>query len=317
MLVAVLLCSLQVHANITFKFAARTIEEGDLKTRMENNISALMSEINRAGSNGDSLNLSGISMEQPAKDRLKALWNDSPFVFEKSTIISKCVQDFQGYQVRAIPVTMKPQNSSYDQTLNRELTISLNKNGEITGVRPTWEKDEDVNKILTTTGAGGIMETRMRREMLKWIEDLKSLYAEKNVDALEEIFSSAISVPYYKTVQDSTTIEGIDSIGTQVYYNKQTAQNYISQLRSMFVRKKPIDVEFDHISVMKHWARPNIYGVIIHQSLQTDGYNIAGWLFTLWDFNNPEKPKIHVTTWQTDEEVAKDGVFTLEDFFIP
>lgn len=174
------------EAQIKFKFAANSIDASALKIRMENNISDLLTEIDRAGSNGITLNLSGISMEQGAKERLIALWDACRFVCDKSTNISKCLHDFQGYQVRAIPITMKPQDSSYDQSLNRELTVSLNRNGVITGVRPAWELNEDINKILTTTGTGGVMETRMRRELLKWVEDFRCYYNERNIAALEK-----------------------------------------------------------------------------------------------------------------------------------
>ena len=69
--------------------------------------------------------------------------------------------------------------------------------------------------------------------------------------------------------------------------------------------------------MIKHGAKPNIYGVILHQDWKTSTYMDDGWLFLLWDFNDPEKPQIHVRTWQSEQVVAKDGLFSLDDFFIP
>lgn len=317
-LVMGLLCCFSSMANVTFRFAANSIDAGSLKTRMENNISALLTEINRAGSNGTSLNLSGINMEDEAKVRLRALWDDSRFVCDKPTNISKCLHDCQGYQVRAIPITMKPQNSSYDQSLNRELTISLNKYGKITGVRPAWELNEDVNKILATTGAGGVMETRMRRELLKWVEDFRCYYNERNIDALDKIYSEdALIITGSVITKRSNTGDGAVRYDQKIHYNVQDKPTYIARLRKTFDSKKYLHVEFDHISVMKHSAKPNIYGVTLHQIWKSTGYNDDGWLFLLWDFNNPEEPQIHVRTWQPEQAVAQDGVFTLDDFFIP
>ena len=76
-------------------------------------------------------------------------------------------------------------------------------------------------------------------------------------------------------------------------------------------------MKFDHISLMRHSSKENIYGVTLHQTWQTSGYSDEGWLFLLWDFSDPEHPQIHVRTWQPDQLAAKDGVFALDDFFIP
>lgn len=313
-----LLCSITCQANVTFNFAANSIDAGVLKTRMENNISALLTEINRAGSNATSLNLSGINMEKEAKERLIDLWNASRFVCDKTTNISKCLHDFQGYQVREIPITMKPYDSSYDQSLDRELAVSLNKNGIITGVRLVWELNEDVKKILNTTGTGGVMELRMRRELLKWVEDFRCYYIEKNIAALEKIYSEdALIITGSVITQRRNIGEGAVRYEKKVNYKVQDKATYLTRLKGQFNANKYINVEFDHISVVKHGAKPNIYGVTLHQKWQTSSYNDDGWLFLLWDFNDPGKPQIHVRTWQANEIAAKDGVFTLDDFFIP
>jgi len=319
MCAAAMLACLTVCANVTFKFAAGTIDAGSRKTRMENSISALLTEINRAGLSGTDLNLSGISMEPEAKSRLIAFWNESAhFVCDKSSNISKCLNDFQGYQVRAIPITMKPVDATYDGSINRELTISLNKSGKISGVRPAWELQEDVSKILTTTGTGGVLEVRMRRELLKWIEDFRCYYNEKNIAALEKVYSEdALIITGSVVTRRRNAGDGAVRYEQKVNYKVQDKATYLTNLKRQFATKKYIKVDFDHISVMKHGAKQNIYGVTLHQTWRTNTYHDEGWLFLLWDFNDPENPQIHVRTWQPDQVVAKDGVFTLDDFFIP
>lgn len=316
-LLIMLLCGFTCHAGVTFKFSAGTIDDGPLKTRMENNISALLTEIDRAGNSGTALNLSNISMESGAKARLNALWNEAAhFICDKQTNISKCLNDFQGYQVRAIPITMKPVDSSYDQSLNRELTISLNKSGVITGVRPAWELQEDVSKILFSSG--GVADTRQRREILKWVEDFRCYYNERNLKALNQIYSDdALIITGSVVTQRKTQGDMGVRLEQKVKYTVQSKEQYISKLSQIFQNTRRINVEFDHISVVMHGAKPNIYGVTLHQKWQTNTYSDEGWLFLLWDFNDPEKPQIHVRTWQPEQIVAKDGVFTLDDFFIP
>lgn len=303
-------------AQVTFKFSAGTIDAGTLKNKMENNISALLTEINRAGNARSSLNLSSINMEQAAKTRLTALWEDARFVCDKSSNISKCLNDFQGYQVRAIPITMKPIDSSYNGSLSRELTISLNKNGVITGVRPAWELQEDVSKIMFSPG--GVADTRQRREILKWVEDFRCYYNEKNLKALNQVYSDdALIITGSVVTQRSNHGDMGVRLEQKVNYTVQSKEQYINKLSRIFNNNRRVNVEFDHISVVMHGAKPNIYGVTLHQKWQTSSYSDEGWLFLLWDFNDPEKPQIHVRTWQPDQVVAKDGVFTLDDFFIP
>lgn len=316
LLIYIMMCGFVCNAQVTFKFAAGTIDAGPLKNKMETNISALLSEINRAANAHSNLNLSSINMEAAAKTRLTALWEDARFVCDKSSNISKCLNDFQGYQVRAIPITMKPTDESYGGSLNRELTISINKSGVITGVRPAWEIQEDVSTILTNQG--GVTDTRQRREILKWVEDFRCYYNEKNIKALNQIYSEdALIITGSVVTQRSNHGDGGVRLDQKVNYTVQTKEQYIKKLSGIFKRNSRINVEFDHISVVRHGAKANIYGVTLHQKWQTGSYSDEGWLFLLWDFNDPEQPQIHVRTWQPDQIAASDGVFTLDDFFIP
>lgn len=314
-LVMALIWGIDCSAQVTFKFSAGTIDAGSLKTKMENNISALLTEIDRAGKAGSDLNLSQINMEPAAKTRLSALWEDARFVCDKSSNISKCLNDFQGYQVRAIPITMKPLDSSYEGSLSRELTISLSKAGVITGVRPAWELQEDVSKIMFSPG--GVADTRQRREILKWVEDFRCYYNEKNLQALNQIYSDdALIITGSVVTQRANKGDGV-RLEQNVKYTVQSKEQYINKLSRIFKNNRRVNVEFDHISVVMHGAKKNIYGVTLHQKWQTSSYSDEGWLFLLWDFNDPEQPQIHVRTWQPDQVVANDGVFTLDDFFIP
>ncbi len=313
----VMLCAPDCLAQVTFKFSAGTIGAGALKNKMESNISALLSEINRAGTSGTALNLSQINMETEAKNRLQALWNDSRFVCDKPSNISKCLNDFQGYQVRAIPITMKPADSSYDGKLNRELTVSLNKNGVITGVRPAWELQEDVSSIMFSPG--GVSDEAQRREILKWVEDFRCYYNERNLKALKQIYSDdALIITGSVVTRRSSQGDRGAHLTQDVIYKVQSKEEYLDNLdKKVFRNNRRLNVEFDHISVVMHGAKNNIYGVTLHQKWQSGTYHDEGWLFLLWDFQDPTAPQIHVRTWQPDQAVARDGVFTLDDFFIP
>ena len=137
--------SFSAMANVSFKFKANTIDNGALKNTMERQISAVLSAVN-ATAPGGAIDYTGIDIEEGARVRLDALFSNVPFSVDKQLNISACLHDMQGYQVRGINVTMKPQDASYDQSLNRQLTVSLNRSGVITGVRLAMESQEDMDK---------------------------------------------------------------------------------------------------------------------------------------------------------------------------
>lgn len=301
---------------VTFKFDPRSIKAGTLKTQMESNISKLLTAINTAGTTGSALNLTGVNIEPAAKTRFEAFWKDMHFTVNEPTIVTNCLNDYQGYQVRKIRITMKPQDPGYNESVDRELTISLNKSGVITGVRPAWQVQEDVSKMLESSG--GVTDTRQRLEILKWVEDFRNYYNERNLNALKQVYSDdALIITGSVVKQRKNSGDGAVKIENMVKYVVQSKSEYMTKLQRIFRNNKYIDVKFDHISVVSSGSKKNIYGVTLHQTWKTSGYSDEGWLFLLWDFNDPEHPQIHVRTWQPDQVVAQHGKFDLDDFFIP
>ena len=307
---------LMLSAQVTFKFSANSINQGPLKTKMEQNISALLSEMTKAGNSNGYLDLNSIDMEPEAKSRFQALWEDAAFVCVDNANVKRCLEDYQGYQVRNIPVRVIPKDNNYDESLDRELTISLNKAGTITGVRLAWEMQQDVESMLQ--GSSSVSDVRQRREILKWVEDFRSYYNEKNIKSLNQIFSDdALIITGSIVTQRKRSGDMGVQVEQQVKYKVQNKEEYLSNLSRVFRNNAKINVSFDHISVMRHGAKPNIYGVTLHQTWKSGTYHDEGWLFLLWDFNDPDHPQIHVRTWQPEQIAAQDGLFTLDDFFIP
>ena len=66
---------------------------------------------------------------------------------------------------------------------------------------------------------------------------------------------------------------------------------------------------------MRHHKIPEIYGVKLKQKWQSDSYSDTGYLFLMIDFINPDKPLIHVRTWQP-EKFPDGSVISLGDFEI-
>ena len=311
----IVLSVLSASSAISIRISPQTISDADLRQRMEHNVTALMNEIDAAGRLSRQLNISSLDMESGARSRLTALWGNIHFICEKPTILSPCLKDVNGYQLRVIPITVKPIHDSFKQSLNRELTISFSKTGTITGVRPAMESHENVRSVLGNGGA--VTDLAQRREILKFIEDYLSFYIEKDLRSLDMIFSegSLILADSGLNVLENDYSEYRHT--DKIVYKKHDNRQYISNLNKIFQRSKNLNVELDTIIVERHTSRPNIYGLTMHQKLSASTYSDSGWMFMLWDFNEPATPQIRMRSWQSGDLITTDEVLTLDNICLP
>lgn len=67
--------------------------------------------------------------------------------------------------------------------------------------------------------------------------------------------------------------------------------------------------------ISSHVAKPHIYGMTV--GFNNSNSEIIGFSFLLLDLNDPNIIQNHISTYQTNQDVEKNGVFTLDDFFMP
>lgn len=306
----VLTAQINAPSSVHFQFQPGSISVGSLKDNMERSTCCLLTEINQACITKRSLNLHGITLEDGARKNLTSLWENIHFFCEDDESIEPCLSDAQGYQVRSIPVTIIPLSDDFEGSLNRELTISFNRSGSITGVRMALENNQ-VSNIMKQGSA--VTDTRRRLEILKFVEDFRCYYNEKNLAALEKVYSDDALIITGSVIKNKET-----GLVPTVKYRKQDKQQYMQSLKGIFARNKYIDIKFSKISVVRHGSKPDFYGVTLQQDWNTSTYSDKGWLFLLWDFRDEQHPVIHVRTWQPDQAIQTEtDVFSLDDFFIP
>ena len=309
-------------AQVTFKFS-EGIYNQTLKVQVERNVSALLTEINQAEEGGrEILDLSSVRIDKNACNGLASLWKNIHFCCEWKHNVQPCIQDFTGYEIRQIPVVMKPLDNTYKGELHKELTISFNKQGVITGVRTAIDNNSYLSILR---GGKANLDMRMRREILKFVEDFRSYYVEKNVTALDQIFSDDALIITGRVIQTmgKSQTDGISQqTKEKVIFSKQSKLQYISHLKTLFKSTEYINVDFSEIELMRHGSNPNIYGVRLRQKWASQRYSGSqysddGYVFLLWDFSDQMEPKVLVRTWTPKQSGKKGDDFAPEDFFIP
>lgn len=304
-------CPLLSQAQVTFRMLDG-ISNPELKVKVESNVSKLLAEINRASTRNEQLNLAGVQIEKRASERLRNLWHNMPFCCEWKNNIQSCIQDFTGYEIRQIPVVLKPLDDKYKGELHKELTVSFNKQGIITGVRTSIGNN---SYLALLSGGKANLDMRMRREILKYLEDCRSYYTEKNMNAIANILGFR-SFDVKKSITENSKTPVMVSLKKNECSVKDK-QEYLSNLNKYFQQDGCIVAKISDIELMRHAWNPYFYGVNFRLQLSRGDGELqsatGGYYFLLWDFTEEANPKIHFSLLFS----KKDEFLAPEDFFVP
>lgn len=316
LIVMVALLSIQSQAdNVTF-IVSDGIDNAVIKSKIESGVSRMLTEINAAQEAGRSLNFSAMGNIAPrVQQSMAMLWENSPFVCTDEEIIEHCITTGTGYQVRNIPLMMKPTGErDFNEEEYQEAVICFDKQGNVESFYLSISMNLYMNVIKSNLE---LTDLRRRQLILDYVEQFRTAYNQKDINFLNQVFSDDALIITGKVI---TTKHAEGFTSQKVQYNKQSKEQYINNLRGIFKRNSYIKVTFDEIEVMRHPVNPNFYGVTLLQGWTSSRYHDEGYLFLLWDFTNENAPQIHVRTWQPDKiggkPLPKDEVFSLSDFDI-
>jgi len=292
------------------------INNAGVKSKIENVVSRMLSEVNDAQEDGRSLNFAAMGqISTRVQQSMSMLWENSPFVCTDEAIIEHCITTGSGYQVRNIPLMMKPTGErEFGEDEYQEAVISFDRKGNVESFYLSISMNLYMNVIKSNLE---LTDLRRRQLILDYVEQFRTAYNQKDIKFLNQVFSDDALIITGKVIQQKHA-EGFST--PKIQYNKQSKEQYIRNLRGVFSRNSYIKVTFDDIEVMRHPVNPNFYGVTLLQGWTSGKYHDDGYLFLLWDFTNEKAPQIHVRTWQPDKignkPLPKDEVFSLSDFDI-
>lgn len=298
---------------VNFEFSDG-IEEGILKTKMEQQMSSLLSAINEANAVNADVNFSSIDITDDASASLTMTWEQVHFSIEDDDIVDHCISlpgKSGGFRIQNIGVLMNPkEESGYDGEKRREIYIDFDKTGKIVDFNFTMGMNM-YTEILKKGEELGDLDRRM--QIIDWCEHFAKAYCDKNMKFMQTIFSDdAIIITGKMTMQRVHTDMGMKD-QTKVKYVQQTKSQYLSNLSRVFASNSYVNVKFEDYTVIRHGAKPNYYGVTLRQKWHTARYSDEGTVFLIWDFSNEEAPRILVRTWQPTTEKA----FKMGDFKLP
>ena len=291
------------------------IGNATVKAKMERTMSAFLTEVNNAQSSKRALNFGGMGLSTNVQSSVSMLWENSPFECTDEEIIEHCIQTGSGYQVRNIPLIMRPTDSSFNEDEYQEAVFSFDRNGNMESFYLTLSMNLYMNVIKSNKS---VTDLRRRQLILDYVEHFRTAYNQKDKEFLEAVFSDDALIITGKVIPQR--VRDNIQLPARVEYTRQTKRQYMTKLSQIFAANKHIKVTFDEIRVVMHPTKSEWYGVTLHQGWTSDRYHDDGWLFLLWDFSNEDHPTIHVRTWQPDKIEGKklpdEEIFSLDDFNI-
>lgn len=159
-----------------------------------------------------------------------------------------------------------------------------------------------------------VSDSASRHMILDYCEHFRTAYTRRDLPFLRQVFSDRALIIVGSVVSSGQAQDGAQDPRV-ARYSVRTKEEYLKRLERVFQTNKKISVRFSDFHIMKHPTVDGIYGVRLRQKYQADNYADDGYLFLLWDFTHPQRPLIHVRTWQPAADVSSgDEIIDLSDF---
>jgi len=301
------------------KFTIGTgLSDQAVKQRIERGISRLLSEVNEACAQERPLQLDNIDMAAGGKHSLQSLWQNLHFLVEDNEIVERCLTSAEGYVIRNIYIEVNPMVEDYDEERERALTIRLTRQGQIASVVMA-SSDMAYEKIIQK--GLDVTDLERRQTILGFVENFRSHYDEKDINALRQVFSDDALIITGTVVMKRDYKGDHPQLKPEIIYKTQSKVEYLNNLQANFRRNKYIKVTFSEIEVVRHPTNPDFYAVTLRQHWKSSNYEDDGYLVLLWEFREGEDPIIHVRTWQPERvgnrRLTREEVINIMDFTIP
>ena len=212
------------------------IDNPTVKYRIENSIARILNEANAAQRAGRSLNFSAMGqLNIRVQQSMAMLWENTPFVCTDEEVIEHCITTGTGYQVRNIPLMMKPTGErDFNEDEYQEAVISFDRQGNVESFYLCISMNLYMNVIKSNIE---LTDLRRRQMILDYVEQFRTSYNQKDINFLNQVFSEDALIITGRVITQKQP-EGF--VTQKIRYNKQNKQQYLNNLRKVFNTTKYI-----------------------------------------------------------------------------
>jgi RPA family protein len=303
-------------AQFTVLVDVSSLDNRQLKEKVDENVSKLLSEINQAFAGNTVPKLTGIDISNDAISNVLALWETSHFRTQETEIYNDILNlRSGGMELREIRLYVE---QASETEKSQEGVIEFSKTGTITNFY--FALGSKIRDKVMVEG-NDVTDLRRRETIFNFVENFRTAYNRKDLDLLQKVFSEDALIITGKVIKQKTS-DGNSFMQNlpleKIIYVKQTKSEYMTKMRQIFAANEYLNIKFDELKMVRHNKYPDYYGVTIKQHWNSSKYNDIGYVFLLIDFSDEDNLLIHVRTWQPEKvgerELAENEIFNIGTF---
>ncbi len=293
------------------------IDNAQLKTKIETNVSALLNAFNVGVMKGKKPKIAPTTCTESATKDILSIWKSSEISCPATRINQKCLTlPTGGYQIRNIPVLML--NAPESQQA-QEIVINLTAQGIIDNLTIAMEKQryEDIIAV-----GKRVDDLKQRQIIIDFVENFRTAYNRKDLPYLQNVFSDNALIITGKVIKIKSNNSDVTNrlSREKIVYIKHNKTQYMENMKRCFKRNKYIDIDFDDIEIVRHRTNKKLYGVTLKQDWKSSTYSDTGYVFLMIDFSDELQPYVQVRTWQPEKyngkSLNKKEMFSIDSFNI-
>ena len=200
---------------------------------------------------------------------------------------------------RSVPMSFT--FSKGKRQFTEDVTFTFNQEGKVEsvgfGLGSIARKD-----IFAKQGAAWTDDKKM--VLVNFLENYRTAFALRELDYIESIFDDDAVIIVGHVTKRLEKAGGGDGMGfaskEHVTYAQKTKKEYMEQLRRCFNSQEYINLRFSDTDVERSGIGGETYALQLKQDYVSQTYGDQGYLFLFVDFNDIDKPIIHIRTWQPE-----------------
>ncbi|MDE6511349.1 MAG: hypothetical protein K2L00_04545, partial [Muribaculaceae bacterium] len=222
--------------------------------------------------------------------------------YGKVRILGKATRETYGFypfrdevMCRSVPMSFTFSNG---RQFTEDVTFTFNKDMKLSSIGFSLgsiaRKD-----IFAKQGAAWNDDKKM--VLVNFLENYRTAYALGLQDYIESIFDDNAVIIVGHVSQKLERVPGADGFRLaqkkHVDYAQKSKKEYMEQLRKCFASQEYINIRFTETDVERSGIGGETYALQLKQDYVSKTYGDQGYLFLFLDFNDPDKPLIHIRTW--------------------